>query len=238
MWAKASDCLCQAWGHMGKHAMGTKAVCYVWWVWSHLEEAPVRAGGLGGAGSQEEWQSRAKGINHFNGQGQIWCCLCWASQGEEELNKRKKQLCPPVVLSTERVPTYPCPFSKGFLCLLSWGWWEPIHLFWRVLSSLAKPSSLEKLSLEDNSGHCWFFLFSDIKAHVSPRWLQIQVVGGWKKVAVPSSVASLLVLLFLPPFPPPTFSVLCLLLWPWVGYKFIVSEGLHDMHKLWNIFAN
>lgn len=99
---------------MGKHAMGTKAVCYVWWVWSHLEEAPVRAGGLGGAGSQEEWQSRAKGINHFNGQGQIWCCLCWASQGEEELNKRKKQLCPPVVLSTERVPTYPCPFSKGF----------------------------------------------------------------------------------------------------------------------------
>lgn len=77
-------------------------------------------------------------------------------------------------------------------------------------------SPLLRPSLEDHSGHCWPFWFSksvtcqmgslltDIKTHDSPKWLQIQVMGSWKKVSVPSSVAPLLVLLLLHPFPPTT----------------------------------
>lgn len=109
----ANDCLCQAWAHMGKPAMGTKAVCYVWWVWSHLEDTPTRASGLGKAGSQEEWQSRANGINQLNREQQIWCCLCWTSEVEGELKKRKN--CAHQFLYTQReFPPIPVRLLRVF----------------------------------------------------------------------------------------------------------------------------
>lgn len=108
-------------------------------------------------------------------------------------------------------------FPLGFFYVSFCGEYANPFIYFEGFEFFGSPSALMRPFLEGHSGHCqpfWFSeymtsqmgsLLSDIKAYVSPRWLQIQVTGGWKKVSIPFSLAPLLVLLFLQPFPPPTF---------------------------------
>lgn len=112
-----------------------------------------------------------------------------------------------------------------FSVIFFWGIFMPpfignmktLSSFWRVSSSLA-PISPREVFL---GGPFWPLLTlwvlhvynlpnrlsaSHSKTYVCPRWLQSQVTGGWKEISVPSSTAPPLVLLFLCPFPPLTFS--------------------------------